>query len=174
MLTIFIFIFSSTFYSKVLPFIELVFLKTGSNFLLFYFYCSIVFIIILYKKWGLEFLIKLFLKGRAHNCTSSKNCHCGSCQCSVDPVLSSHDALYFETYLSSQAFFTFVTTLASMEVCFTLFLYPFPSTVQNYIQLSPCTTNPWKNELPGITNYTILQNKRMRRCGCPSPTNNFR
>ena len=37
------------------------FLKTGSNFLLFYFYCSIVFIIILYKKWGLEFLI-LFLK----------------------------------------------------------------------------------------------------------------
>ena len=33
-----------------------------------------------------------------------------SCQCSVDPVLSSHDAPYFETYLSSQAFFTFVTT----------------------------------------------------------------
>ena len=65
-----------------------------------------------------------------------------------------------------------------MEVCFTLFLYPFPSTVQNYIQLSPCTTNPWENELPGITNYTILQNKRMRRCGVslppPPPTNNFR
>ena len=36
----------------------------------------------------------------------------GSCQCSVDPVLSSHDEPYFETYLSSQAFFTFVT-----EVC---------------------------------------------------------
>ena len=33
----------------------------------------------------------------------SKNCHCLSCQCSVDPVLSSHDAPYFETYLSSQA-----------------------------------------------------------------------
>ena len=76
MLTIFIFTSSSTFYSKVLPFIELI-LKTGSNFLLFCFYCSIVFIIILYKKWGLEFLIKLFLKGRAHNCTSSKNCHSG-------------------------------------------------------------------------------------------------
>ena len=71
MLTIFIFISSSTFYSKVLPFIELL-LKTGSNFLLFCFYCYIVFIIILYKKWGLEFLIKL-----AHNCTSSKNCHSG-------------------------------------------------------------------------------------------------
>ena len=69
MMTIFIFIFS--FCSKILPLIELV-LKTGSNFLLFCFYCSIVFIIILYKKWGLEFLIKLFLKGRAHNCTSSK------------------------------------------------------------------------------------------------------
>ena len=26
---------------------------------------------------GLEFLIKLFLKGRTHNCTSSKNCHSG-------------------------------------------------------------------------------------------------
>ena len=104
MLTIFIFISSSTFYSEVPPFIELVlFLKTGSNFLLFYFYCSTVFIIILYKKWGLEFLIKLFLKGRAHSCTSSKNFHCGSCQCSVDPVLSSHDAPYFERYLSSQA-----------------------------------------------------------------------
>ena len=82
----------------------------------------------------------------------------GSCQCSVDPVLSSHDAPYFETHLSSQAFFTFVTTLASMEVCFTLFLSPFPSTVQNYIQLSLCTTN-----------HTILQNKRMRRCGVPPP-----
>ena len=99
MLTIFIFISCSTFYSKVQPFIELVFfLKQG-----LIFYCSIVFIIILYKKWGLEFLIKLFLKGKAHNCTSSKNCHCGSCQCSVDPVLSSHDAPYFETYLSGQA-----------------------------------------------------------------------
>ena len=91
MLTIFIFISFSTFYSKVLPFIELVFLKTESNFLLFPFYSSIVFIIILYKTWGLEFLIKLFLKGRAPNCTSSKNCHCGSCQCNVDPVLSSYD-----------------------------------------------------------------------------------
>ena len=68
----------------------------------------------------------------------------GSCQCSVDPVLSSHDEPYFETYLSSQAFFTFVTTSASMKACFTLFLYPFPSTVQNYIQLSLCT-NPWYN-----------------------------
>ena len=77
MLTIFIFMSSSTFYSKVPSFIELVFLKTGSNFLLFHFYCSIVFIIILHKKWGLELLIKLSLKGRAHNCTSSKNCHCG-------------------------------------------------------------------------------------------------
>ena len=38
----------------------------------------------------------------------------GSCQCSVDLVLSSHDAPYFETYLSSQAFFTFVNTLVSM------------------------------------------------------------
>ena len=38
------------------------FLKTGSNFLLFCFYCSIVFIIILYKKWCLEFLINCFLK----------------------------------------------------------------------------------------------------------------
>ena len=47
--------------------------------------------------------MKLFLEGRAHNCTSFKNCNCGSCQCSVDPVLSSHDAPYFETYLSSQA-----------------------------------------------------------------------
>ena len=62
MLTIFIFISSLTFHSKVLPFIEL-FLKTGSNFLLFCFYCSIVFIIIFHKKWGLEFFIKLFLKG---------------------------------------------------------------------------------------------------------------
>ena len=26
---------------------------------------------------GQEFLIKLFLKGRTHNCTSSKNCHSG-------------------------------------------------------------------------------------------------
>ena len=127
MLTIFIFISSSTFYSKVLPFYRARFLKTGSNFLLFYFCCSIVFIIILYKKWSLEFLIKLFLKGRAHNCTFSENCHCGSCQCSVDPVLSSHDAPYFEACLSSQAFFTFVTTLASMEVCFTLFLFLFDS-----------------------------------------------
>ena len=76
MLTIFIFISSLTFHSKVLPLIEL-FLKTGSNFLMFCFYCSIVFIIIFYKKWGLEFFIKLFLKGRAHNCTSSKNCHSG-------------------------------------------------------------------------------------------------
>ena len=42
----------------------------------------------------------------------------GSCQCSVDPVLSSHDEPYFEMYLSSRAFFTFVTTSASMEVCF--------------------------------------------------------
>ena len=67
MLTIFIFISSSTFYSKVPPFIELVFWKQGLIFLLFYFCCSIVHIIILYKKWGLEFLIKLFLKGRAHN-----------------------------------------------------------------------------------------------------------
>ena len=107
-------------------------------------------------------------------CKRPKENPAGSCQCSVDPVLSSHDAPYFETYLSSQAFFTFVTTLASMEVCFTLFLYPFPSTVQNYIQLSLCTTNPWYNELPGITNYTILQNKSMRRCGVPPPTNNFR
>ena len=71
MLTNFIFISCSTFYSKILPFIELV-LKTWSNFLLFYLYCSIVFITILCKKWGLEFLINLFLKGRAHNCTSSK------------------------------------------------------------------------------------------------------
>ena len=95
MLTIFIFISSSTFYSKVPPFIEQ---KQG-----LIFYCFIVFIIILYKKWGLEFLIKLFLiKGKNHNCTSSKNCHCGSCQCSVDPVLSSHDTPYFETYLASQ------------------------------------------------------------------------
>ena len=98
MLTIFIFISSSTFYSNVLSvFYRARFLKTESNFLLFHFYCSIVFIIILYKKWGLEFLIKLFLKGRAPNCTSSKNCHCESCQCSVDPILSSHDAPYFET-----------------------------------------------------------------------------
>ena len=37
------------------------FLKTGSNFLFFYFYCSIVFIIILYKKWGLEFLTTALL-----------------------------------------------------------------------------------------------------------------
>ena len=93
----------------------------------------------------------------------------GSCRCSVDPVLSSHDAPYFETYLSSQAFFTFVTTLASMEVCFTLFFYPFPSKVQNHTQLSLCTTNLGYNELPGITNYTILQNKRMRRCWVPPP-----
>ena len=61
MLTIFIFISSSTFYSKVPLFIELVFLKTGSNFLLFYFYCSIVFINILYKKWGLELLTTALL-----------------------------------------------------------------------------------------------------------------
>ena len=95
----------------------------------------------------------------------------GSCQCSVDPVLSSHDVPYFEKYLSSQAFFTFVTTWASMEVCFTLFLYPFSSTVQDYTQLSLCAK---KN--PDITNYIILQNERMRRCGCPPPppTNNFR
>ena len=44
MLPIFIFISSLKFYSKVPPFIELVFLKIGSDFLLF-FYCSIVFII---------------------------------------------------------------------------------------------------------------------------------
>ena len=165
------------------------------------FYC---FIIILYKKLGLEFLIKLFLKaglttellpktaipGRVfpnggggewgdphelyfppHNscvphtvyvrsphkvyvpllsppplmlcppalvpphmrgdkspsmCKRPREDPAESCQCSVDPVLSSHDAPYFETYLSSQAFFTFVTTLASLKVCFTLFLYPFP------------------------------------------------
>ena len=68
MLTIFIFISSSIFYSKVLPFI-VSFLKRGSNFLLFCFYC---FYYYSHKKWGLEFLIKLFLKGRAHNCTSSK------------------------------------------------------------------------------------------------------
>ena len=130
MLTIFIFISSSTFYSKVLPFIELVFWKQVqfSIVLFLLFYC---FIIILYKKWGLEFLIKLFLKGRAHNCTSSKNCHCRSCQCSVDPVLSSHDAPYFETYLSSQAFFTFATTLAqwksALPFSFTLSPFPFNS-----------------------------------------------
>ena len=49
----------------------------------------------------------------------------GSCQCSIDAALSSHDAPYFETYLSSQAFFTFVTTLTSMGVCLS-FLLPFP------------------------------------------------
>ena len=46
---------------------------------------------------------QIVFKGRAHNCTSFKNCHCGSCECSVDPVLRSHDAAYFETYLSGQA-----------------------------------------------------------------------
>ena len=45
----------------------------------------------------------------------------GSCQCSVDPVLSSHDAPYFETYLSSQAFFTFVTTWAVSMQCWSRF-----------------------------------------------------
>ena len=111
------------------------FLKTGSNFLLFYFYCSIVFIIILYKKWGVEFLIKLLLKGRAHNCTSSKNCHCGSCQRSVDPVLSSHDAPYFETYLSSQAIEKGIGNRAPVSaflVCFfILFSYKEPTSVEN-------------------------------------------
>ena len=41
-------------------------MKTGSNFLLFYFYCSIVFIIFFYKEWGLEFLMKLFLGSQLH------------------------------------------------------------------------------------------------------------
>ena len=46
-------------------------------------------------------------------CKRPRENYAGSCQCGVDPyVLSSHDAPYFETYLSSQAFFTFVTTLA--------------------------------------------------------------
>ena len=71
MLTIFIFISSSTFYSKVLPFIELVF----ENRVQFSIVFSIVllFLLLFSKKWGLEFLIKLFLKGRADNCTSSKS-----------------------------------------------------------------------------------------------------
>ena len=112
MLTIFIFVSSSTFYIKVIPFIELVFEN---------------------PIWG----------GGTNPpiCKRPRENPAGSCQCSVDPVLSSHDEPYFETYLSSQAVFTFVTTSASMEACFTLFLYPFPSTVQNYIQLSLCT-NP--------------------------------
>ena len=90
MLTIFIFISSSTFYIKVMPFIELVFEN---------------------PIWG-----------NPRICKRHRENPGGLCQCSVDPILSSHDAPYFEMFLSSQAFFTFVTTSASMEVCFTLFL----------------------------------------------------
>ena len=97
----------------------------------------------------------------------------GSCQCSVDPVLSSHDAPYFEKYLSSQAFFTFVTTWASMEVCFTLFLYPFSSTVQNYTQLSLCATNPWYNELHNFAEWKDAAVRVPLPPPPPPPTNNF-
>ena len=62
MLTIFIFISSSTFYSKVLPSIELVFLKTGSNFLLFYFYCSIVLLLFSVRNGVWSSLQNCFLK----------------------------------------------------------------------------------------------------------------
>ena len=35
--------------------------------------------------------------------------------------------------------------------------------------MSPCTTNPWYNNFPILTNYTVSQNKRMRRCGVSVP-----
>ena len=46
-------------------------------------------------------------------------------------------------------------------------LYPFPlpfplNSAKLHTAESLCTTNPWYNELPSITNYTILHNKR---CG---------
>ena len=81
-------------------------------------------------------------------------------------------ALFWNVPIQSGIFYI-CYYLSFNGVFFTFFLYPFPLTVQNYIQLSLCTTNPWYNELPGVTNYTILQNKRMRRLPPPPPTNNF-
>ena len=58
-----------------------------------------------------------------------------------------------------------------MEVCFTVFLYPSPFSFNSakLHTVESLYNKPRYNELPGITNYTILQKKGCAGAGCPSP-----